>query len=71
MSTETAFQNARYEYTTREVPTDHVDMVSSAMDREMAAEGWMRAWAEIVTEGTFIVYRRERNPAERRVRRPV
>lgn len=54
------FQNSRYEYVTREIPTEIPRVISSETDREMGSQGWRRAWADISTEGTFIVYRRER-----------
>lgn len=53
------FQNTRYEYTTREMPTTHT-VFHSSTDTEMEAQGWSRAWADVTTEGTFIVYRRNR-----------
>lgn len=47
----------RYEYVTQEVSTE----VSPFEDSPgLVAAGFVRVWADITSEGTFIVYRRER-----------
>jgi hypothetical protein len=53
------FQNSRYEYTTREVPTTN-EVISGESDRVMQSQGWRRCWADVTIEGTFVVYRRAR-----------
>lgn len=46
-----------YEFATRFVVGVHP---STEIDAPYAAGGWTRVWADITTDGTFIVYRRER-----------
>lgn len=56
----------RYEYTTRLMPFTHESANSLPLtgkypsDAEMEKQGWVRAWAEHVDNGSFIVYRRLR-----------
>ena len=52
------FINLRYEYTTRECPTD--TCFHPEFEAEMLAKGWQRAWADITIDGAFVVYRRQR-----------
>jgi hypothetical protein len=56
---EVVFQHPRYEYMTREFPTK-IGEVTPEFEAELEAKGWRRAWADIGTEGTFVVYRRKR-----------
>lgn len=53
------FINTRYEYTTREGPTDPDD-IHPEFHEGMLAEGWCQVWSDITLEGTFVVYRRAR-----------
>ena len=57
------FVNPRYEYMTQQHPTSdrpwmHVE------DSVLAKAGWQRVWADVTTEGTMVVYRRERPPVQ-------
>lgn len=51
------FQNQRYEYCSTEHPTVIGDMI----DPNDPGAPWVRVWADITMEGTFVVYRRERS----------
>jgi hypothetical protein len=52
-------KNQKYEYITRLVETDISKVAHSSFDEDLESEGWKRAWADITTETTFIVYRRK------------
>lgn len=49
-----------YEYTTYQTtyPTEAID-VGREYDEVFRAQGWIRVWADVTTQGTFVVYRRE------------
>jgi len=54
-------RNSKYEYVTRLMPFEAIgDDAGLATDRELAAHGYKRVWADVATEGVFAVYRRER-----------
>jgi len=53
------FTNPRYEYTTREFPTE-IEALTPDFGAVMKAEGWHQVWADVTVEGTFATFRRER-----------
>jgi hypothetical protein len=50
---------ARYEYQTRFVEGSRIEVLSTTFDETVRKIGWVRVWADVTTEGAFIVYRRE------------
>lgn len=49
----------RFEYSTREMPPGP-EAVSSAAHADMEQAGWHRVWSDITVEGSYHVYRRQR-----------
>ncbi len=63
--TEDQWIHPLYEYTTRTVPYEGSLVLSSSFstDKDLEEQGWRRVWADVTTEGTFLVYRRIRKGA--------